>query len=247
MSTTPPGNDDVGDREMSMAELQNLLKLQIQAMTLMTTRSPEPSRTALTMKNVKVPECRYDMNPLEFRVFSKDVNDYKHLTELTDEQVVIQIRLNMDNSLKRVIDTNYPNWNQLSVTDAIEAVGSIVKKSSNPVVFQKEFHSLKQYDHENIKEFITRLRILAVDCDFICPHDQAQDLTEYHIIHQIRCGILDHRLQQELLQRHSTLATLNDIMKYCETYESAKSDSKKLSETPVVASASAEHEEMVTS
>ena len=36
-------------------------------------------------------------------------------------------------------------------------------------------------------------------------------------------------------------------MKYCETYESAKSDSKKLSETPVVASASAEHEEMVTS
>ena len=70
---------------------------------------------------------------------------------------------------------------------------------------------------------------------------------EYHIIHQIRCGILDHRLQQELLQKHSTLATLNDIMKYCETYESAKSDSKKLSETPVVASASAEHEEMVTS
>ena len=88
MSTTPPGNDDVGDREMSMAELQNLLKLQIQAMTLMTTRSPEPSRTALAMKNVKVPEGRYDMNPLECRVFSKNVNDYKHLTELTDEQFI---------------------------------------------------------------------------------------------------------------------------------------------------------------
>ena len=210
MSTPSPATSGVGESsdEMNLAEMQNILKLQIQAMTLMNQKQEEP-RQALAMKHTKVPKGRYEMNSSEFRIFSKDVADYQHLTKLTDERVVIQIRLNMDSTLKQVIDTNYPDWNRLTVPDAVAAIGSIVKKTSNPVVFQQEFHNLKQHEHENIKEFITRLKVLAVDCEFICPHDETHDLTEYHIIHQVRCGISDKKLQQELLQRHTSIDILN--------------------------------------
>ena len=45
----------------------------------------------------------------------------------------------------------------------------------------------------------------------------------------MRGGIKDPRLQQELLQKHSTLTVLTDIIQYGEEYESAKRDQEKLS------------------
>ena len=54
------------------------------------------------------------MNPGEFRTYRKDCLDYKKLTQFTNEQVVLQMRLNMDLDLKRAIDINYKDtWNEL--------------------------------------------------------------------------------------------------------------------------------------
>ena len=64
------------------------------------------------------------MNPGEFRTYRKDFLDYKKLTQFTNEQVVLQMRLNMDSDLKRAIDINYKDtWNELTVEGAITAVG----------------------------------------------------------------------------------------------------------------------------
>ena len=59
------------------------------------------------VKNVKVLEGRHDMNRNEFRTFAKDCRDYRKLVSYTDAQIVLQIRMNMDNDLKRAIDVNY--------------------------------------------------------------------------------------------------------------------------------------------
>ena len=59
-----------------LAVMKDVLQLQIQAMTLM--QAQNNPRTALAMKNVKVPEGKYDMSPAEFRMFSRDVTDYQH-------------------------------------------------------------------------------------------------------------------------------------------------------------------------
>ena len=68
------------------------------------------------VKNVKVPEGRHDMNPNEFRTFSKDCRDYKKLTKYSDEQIVLQVRLNMDTELKRAIDVNIKDaWDAYTV------------------------------------------------------------------------------------------------------------------------------------
>ena len=100
------------------------------------------------------------------------------MTQFTNEQVVLQMRLNMDLDLKRAIDINYKDtWNELTVDGAITAVGNIVNVISNPVVHRKEFDNMEQNSNESIKEFITRLKLCFADCNFVCPFNEHHDLT----------------------------------------------------------------------
>ena len=50
-------------------------------------------------------------------------------------------------------------------------------------------------------EFIARLRSCAIESNLTCPYNEDHDLTDYHIINRVRCGISDKSLQQELLQK----------------------------------------------
>ena len=60
------------------------------------------------------------MSVSEFRSFKKVVTDYKQLNpHYSDQQIVIQLRLQCDADLKRAIDTNYTNWNDFTVEQAI--------------------------------------------------------------------------------------------------------------------------------
>ena len=94
---------------------------------------------ASIVKNVKVPEGRHDMNPNEFRTFSKDCRDYKKLTQYSDQQIVLQIRLNMDAELKRAIDVNIKeDWDSYDVETAIKTIGSLLKsKHASSVVYRQ--------------------------------------------------------------------------------------------------------------
>ena len=65
--------------------------------------------TQPVMKHVKVPEGSYHMSQTEFRTYKRDCLSYQTLTRYRDAQIVMQIRLNMDNDLKRVIDANHPD------------------------------------------------------------------------------------------------------------------------------------------
>ena len=170
------------------------------------------------------------MSLSDLKTYSRDCYDYQTLTNYTDNQIVLQMRMNMDSDLKRSIDLNHSDWRDKTVIDAVKIVNDIIKQSSNPTVYRKEFDNMVQESNESIREFVTRLRSCAADCSFACPYDAEHDLTDYHIINKIRSGIKDPRLQQELLQKHSTLTALTDIIQYGEEYESAKRDQEKLSD-----------------
>ena len=60
------------------------------------------------------------------------------------------------------------------------------------------------------------------------------DLTEYHIIKNIRSSIADKTLHQELLQKADSLKSLKDIAAFCENFESAKYDRNKLNKATVI-------------
>ena len=68
------------------------------------------------VKNVKIPEGFYNMSPSDFRTYKKDVTDFQQLTQHTDRQVIMEMRLNMDIDLKRSIDINYgAEWDTYTV------------------------------------------------------------------------------------------------------------------------------------
>ena len=117
------------------------------------------------------------MSLADFRSFSTDCETYHQLTGLSDQQVVLQLRLHMDADLKRAIDTNYPEWSRKTVVDqAIEIVSEIVNQTSNPPKYIKEFDNMVEGEDKSIREFVTRLGRCAIDCFFTCPFDNTQDL-----------------------------------------------------------------------
>ena len=107
-------------------------------------------------------------------------------------------------------------------------LSKIVQQTCNEVVYQKEFHSIIQNESETIAEYLTRLRDNAVDCGFTCPYDDSHDLTDYHIIQRLRCGLFSKVLQQEILQKANELSTIKLVTEYCENFEAAQQDNKLL-------------------
>ena len=87
------------------------------------------------------------MNPNEFRTYSKDCRDYKKLTKYSDDQIVLQIRMNMDSDLKRAVDVNFKDdWDTYTVEVAIDKIGTLLKSKNTPVVYRKEFYGMVQRD-----------------------------------------------------------------------------------------------------
>ena len=169
------------------------------------------------------------LNANEFRLFHKDCTYNKKLTNYSDLQI-LQIRMNMDDDLKRAIDTNFDNiWDNFTVGEALDAIQTIVKHVSNPLVHRKDFDDTCQREGESFKEFLTRLKACAADCSFICSFDDSHELTEYHIVNRIRSGVLDKNLQQDLLQKADILHNLTDITQFSENFETARDDREKLS------------------
>ena len=142
---------DAGDLQQQLTALQEQLTT-LQAATQPVVPNIKP------MKNVKVPEGLYNMSSADFRTYHKDILDYQLLTQCSDRQIVLQMRLNMDFDLKRAIDTNYLRlWDAFTVNDTLAAFKRIGQQTSNVAVFRKEFDNMVQKDTENIQEFITRL------------------------------------------------------------------------------------------
>ena len=221
--------------QQQINDLQQLVALQMKVMEMHTksiadpTLRSTPAINSQQVKNVKAPEGRYDKNSADFRMYSKDCRDFMTLTQFSNEQIVIQMRLNMDADLKRTIDTNFgENWNAMSVEDALKSIREILKTTSNNAVHRKIFDGMNQSNSESAREFVTRLKACAIDCEYICPFDESHDLTEYQIVNRIRCGIADKQLQQELLQKADSMKSLTEILAYCENFESAKEDRDKL-------------------
>ena len=185
----------------------------------------------LEMSRVGTFLCEHvHMSLTEYRTYRKDCRDYVFLTRYTDQQVVLQMRLNMDAELKRAVDANYGElWDRYTVEEALTSIGDIVNETSNPAVYRKEFDGMQQKIDEPIREFITRLKTCSIDCNFVCPYNENHDLTDYHIINRIRSGIYDETLKQEVLQKSETLDTLALTVDYCEHFEAAKKDKETLS------------------
>ena len=166
------GDPDAMQKQME--NMQKLLDTQLQIITLSRNAAPPlpapSSQAASTIKRLDAPTARYDMTSHEFRSYKKDCIDFQKLTNSTDIQVVLQMRINMDAPLKQAIDANYSEtWDNLTVKEALEKIETLLKRMTNPIVHRKEFDEMVQRETDSFTEFVTRLKVCAADFDFVCP------------------------------------------------------------------------------
>ena len=82
------------------------------------------------------------------------------------------MRMSMDSPLKRAIDANFgDDWITYSLENALKEIKTIVSCSTNPSIFRKQFDATSQKNGESVREFVTRLKALALDCQYVCPFD----------------------------------------------------------------------------
>ena len=102
---------------------------------------------------------------------------------------------------------------------------------SNPAVHRKTFGEITQTEIQSIKNFVVKLRSAATDCAFTCPNpDCGQDLASINIKDQFTRGLNNHILQAEILAKANQLKTLEDVIGYAESFESALRDQSTLAD-----------------
>ena len=90
------------------------------------------------IKNVNVPEGTYTMSPSDYDTYRKDGLDYQILTQYSNRQIVLQMRLNKDIDLKRSADINSgTQWDAFTVEVALDAVQTVVLHTSNIAVLER--------------------------------------------------------------------------------------------------------------
>ena len=172
---------------------------------------------------------------MDYRTFCKDWADYRQLTGEEDGRLVVQIRLACDTQLKQAIDTLYGDtWRTFTVEQALTEIGHITQRTSNRAVKRKTFTKLTQQDNESVRDFVIRCKQVATECNFACPCCDA-DLTNWMLTDKITCGVHNETLQHELLQQNDSLASLEAVIRYCETFEAALNDRKLLDTDRTVA------------
>ena len=136
-----------------LTQLREKLAL-MQQINDLQTQQLQTNTMAIPVNNVKVPEGRYTMSLSDLKMYTRDCFDYQTLINYTDRQLVLQMRMNMDSDLKRTIDANHPDWRDKTVGEAVQIVNDIIKHSSNPTVYRKEFDNIMQESNETICEFV---------------------------------------------------------------------------------------------
>ena len=135
---------------------------------------------------------------------------YKCMTSLPIDQIASHLYRTCDEVVQDSLVNSHCDFLSMDENTMLKAIESSVTKSCNPAVHRMNFGNLNQHENEPIKDFLVRLRSMAIDCEFICPSCN-HDLSSSNIKDQFLRGLLNETLQTDLLAKASQLKTIEDI------------------------------------
>ena len=144
---------------------------------LSTTQVPQaisPTQASVHLQNfVKAPAAQLTYVLAEITLpqswkFQMDWNLFKHITNITGQQINDQLYSSCDAHVQNSIVNTVSDFFTLSEGDLLNATERIVTKRSNPSVYHLTFSSIFQLSDETIQEYIVEFKFLAPDCGFTC-------------------------------------------------------------------------------
>ncbi|KAF0307034.1 hypothetical protein FJT64_002336 [Amphibalanus amphitrite] len=114
----------------------------------------------------------------QWRIWRRDIVQFAEMCGWDVKTTVMNIRLQCDEKLKRVIEAEFGDrWIELTADQALTAVESILRKASNPAREKEKFHKLNQQPAlEECSDMIT------VDQEMVRQH--AQNDGTYQLLKQ---------------------------------------------------------------
>ena len=190
----------------------------------------QSSSVAKATVNAHLSTLTLEMTRPQYRKFQQDWIVYKQLTHLQPEQFTAHLYNTCNEEVQMSLINMHPDFLTLNETDALEVIEPLVTVRSNPAVHRKAFGELTQSENQSIKNFVVCLRSAATDCAFQCPNPACQhDLSSINIKDQFIRGLHNSTLQAEILAKTNQLTSLDDVISYAESFETALRDQSTLS------------------
>ena len=83
-------------------------------------------------------KATYEMSMQQWRIWKRDIMEYAAMCRWDSKTTVMNIRLQSDDKLKRVIEAEYgDSWTELGTEQALAAVEVILRKASNQNIQRK--------------------------------------------------------------------------------------------------------------
>ena len=151
------------------------------------------------------------MAPHNFRKFRHDWKSYKESYSLPPATLRNYLYQCCSQDVQTAIFASCPKFLEPTLTNpaddenaALDFVQGIATCNAHPLVHQIQFWSITQSKGESCKDFLSRLRVAAPDCDFMCPNANCRaDLSRTNIRNQFVRGVYNNTLQAMLLKSAS--------------------------------------------
>ena len=180
------------------------------------------SSTKVIKCDIKLPNITMQSSPSKFRKFLIDWKIYKSEHQLDGPKCNKLLYSACDTALQTSIINGLADFLETSEENLIAYIKNAATQQSNPTVYRLEFQKLDQLEGQSVDQYIDILRDKSVDCEFICPSQTCNfDYSEFAIRDRLIQGILNKKLQTNILTNISTLPKLSDVLKYAKSVETA--------------------------
>ena len=214
--------------QQRMMQEQNLQLLAQQNSRANATPSQSEDHTVRNGGQTRLPastlpsKASYAMSMPQWRIWRRDMEQYTKVAGWDARTTAIGLRMQCDDKMKRVIEAQYGDgWENLAPGDAMAALESIIRKSSNPAREKETFHRLQQLPGESGKAFVHRCEQQALECDLECPHC-SKDISEWCVRDRVLAGLSSDVLKLDLYQNIDKYPSLKSLVAKIEMFEAAR-------------------------
>ncbi|KAG0719885.1 hypothetical protein GWK47_049590 [Chionoecetes opilio] len=163
------------------------------------------------------------MSPATFEAWATSVEDYSSICGWAAPTAAPYVRLLCNTEVQQRIDARLGKqvFRQLSTTEAIDVVRSVVIGTRCIIGALAEFFSLAQASSDSVCAYISQCRAKANECGFRCPECQCP-LEEYMLSKKIVMGLRDRNMKAGVLRCFPRLESFSEIVRVCEIFEAAE-------------------------
>lgn len=179
-------------------------------------------------KTPERPTLDQDLDEVQWQSFLEEWDQYKRMARVQENRISVELMLCCSQELRRSL---FDLINAEDITDLTESVTMETLKSvavKNLAKHRQVFYRMIQFPDEELKNFVSRLKVEASRCEFsqMCASVQCGhllvDYSEAQITDQMVMGLHDKQIQDEVLLRDRTLNTFHEKFAFIERLENER-------------------------